>query len=353
MIRAFRLQPSHEGRRHRCRRVIRPAAEPLEDRAVPAGSITATFDGLAVPATEVTLPQPPSNGEQLVSLTLRASSAIPTLFRDAASGKILKSVAITLDQIGNTTKDTITLTSALIASVKVVNNPSANLPTYVVTVEGRTTPAGSITATFDDLTAPVINVTLMPPLASGAQKVSLTLAASSAIPTLFQDSVTGKPITTAEIGLVNDGNSVTDTVTLKDALITSFQTLGGVTGLPTYVVTLESAGVPTPPPPTATATFDGVSAPVLGVVLAPPSSGVQQATFTLGLSAVDLPLVLDAILGRPIKNVVIVQTQADGSMVTTTLTDALITSIRIVEDPSGRAELVLSLEGQVPTNPTT
>ncbi len=353
MIPASRPKPWRGGPGLRSRRAIRPAAEPLEDRAVPAGSITAAFDGLTAPVASVTLPQPPSNGEQTVSLTLGSSSAIPTLFKDNVSGKLFKSVAITLDQIGNTSTDTITLTTAILTSFRTVSSPTAAAPTFVVTVEGKATPPGSIAASFGGLTAPVVNATLTPPTAGGLQSVALTLAASSAIPKLFQESASGKPINPVLVTLLDDGNSVTDTIALTDTLITSIQTVGGATDVPTFVVTVEGRA-PTPPPTvSASANFDGLSPPVLGVVLAPPSSGTQQATVTLGLSAQDLPLILDAILGRPIKAVTIVQTQSDGGTVTTALTNVRISSVRLVAAPSGGFSLVLTLVGHVATTGPT
>ncbi len=332
----------------RPRRVARPALETLEDRAVPTGSIMASFGGLNAPVSSVTLPQPTSNGEQSLTMTLPASSAIPTLFQDVASGKHINPITITLDQVGNQTTDTITLTDALIGSIQTVSNPSQTVPTFVVTVVGRATPPGSITASFGGLAAPVINVTLTPALSSVGQTITLTLAVSSATPTLFQDVASGKHINPVTIALISDGNGATDTLTLEDAAITSFRLVNGSTGQPTDVVTVTGLNAPVPKP-TATVTFDGSSPPVLGVVLAPPSSGVQQATITLGLSAEDVPLIIDAILGRPIKTVSVVQSEGDGPPVTTILSNALITSFRLALTPSGNRSVVITLVGEVAT----
>ena len=341
MVAAFR--PSSTTISPRPRRLIRPSVEALEERAVPAGSIVATFDGLTAPVISVTLPRPASSGTQLATFMLKSSPDIPALFRDNATGKHLKDVAITFTGFGNTVAAPITLSDAVIASFRTVNAPGG-IPTYTITVAGRSTPAGSITATFDGQSGPVVDVTLTQPPPNGALKVGLTLVTSPLAPVLSRDAVRGNSLQKVQIAFIRDGNNSTDAITLVHAVVSSFQLKNGTSGASTYTITL--LGQAAPPLPT-TATFDGASVPVLDVVPSPPSSGMQDVTFTLGLSAADLPLIRDAILGRPVKTVVIVRDDGNGGPATTALTDVFLTSFQLVSTPSGRISLVLKMAGRV------
>ena len=152
--------------------------EAFEARVVLSVSIASTIDGLKPPVLSLTLPQPPATGSQVVSLTLRPSSADPRLFKDAVTGKLLKKIEITLSDKGIGTTDTITLTNALISSFKVVTAPNGNV-TDVISLVGRTVSSGSLAATIDGLKPPVLSLTLPQPPATGSLASGMTSAQSS------------------------------------------------------------------------------------------------------------------------------------------------------------------------------
>jgi hypothetical protein len=106
-------------RQRRSHTGVRPVPEALESRDVLSISIAANFGGLMPPVVGVTLPQPTVSGIEDVSLVLEPSRADPQLLTDAADGKVLQHVKITLnDGAGGT--DSIHLRDALITSIHLV-----------------------------------------------------------------------------------------------------------------------------------------------------------------------------------------------------------------------------------------
>jgi type VI protein secretion system component Hcp len=92
----------------------------VEGRAGQNGSIAANVDGVTPTVVSLTIPQPPASGPQEISLVIKESKGVTKLFQDAAQGKSIPEVDITLDRLGNPTTDTIILTHAIIASFQVL-----------------------------------------------------------------------------------------------------------------------------------------------------------------------------------------------------------------------------------------
>ena len=234
---------SPRGRRpRRPRTVILAVTEALEHRVVPSASISAAIDGLSPPVLGLTLPQPTASGTQVVSLTLRQSSADPQLLRDVATGKRLGKIQITLNDTDKGKADTITLTNALISSFKVVANPKGSA-TDVISLVGRSAPPGSISTVIDGLSPPVLSLTLPQPTASGTQVVSLTLRQSSADPQFFKDVAIGKLLKNVAIILQKDGNTSIHTITLTNAMISSFKVVTAPDGVVTDTISLVAQKV--------------------------------------------------------------------------------------------------------------
>jgi hypothetical protein len=201
----------------------------------------------------------------------------------------------------------------------------------VESLEGRAVPAGSITAMFGSLTAPVIAVKLPQPGSDGVQRVTFTLGSSADIPALSHDALLGKVLKAVTITLTDVGNRVTDTILLSNAVIASFQAVGGAEARPTYLVTVD-AKVATAA--AITATFDGQSARVIDVTLTQPrADGALQIGLTLDSSAIIHTLFQDAVIGRHVA--VQIALVKDGNALTDTIapTDALIASF--VANPGG------------------
>jgi type VI protein secretion system component Hcp len=211
-------------RRRRSRTGLRPVPEALESREVLSLSIAANFNGLIPPVVSVTLPQPTVSGTQDVSLILKPSAADPQLFQDAADGKVLRHVKITLsDGVGG--RDTIRFRNALITSIQLVQGNNQQTPLVALTVEGLVGKNGSIAANVDGVTPRVVSLSIPPPPASGPQQISLVIRESAGVTKLFQDAVKGKSIPEVDITLDRLGNQTTDTIILSHAIIASFQVL--------------------------------------------------------------------------------------------------------------------------------
>jgi type VI protein secretion system component Hcp len=220
--------------------VTRPVAEVLETRALLAGSITANIAGLTPPVVSMTFPQPTGSGVQDVSLILRESKDDPRLAVDFASGKILHKVEITLSD-GHNGQDTIHLRNALITSYQVIPGSNDHAPLIALTLEGQTQRAGSISANIDDVTPPVITLTIPQPTTSGAQDVTLLAKESKGIPKLVMDDEIGKIIPEVDITLDRIGNSHTETISLSNVVISSIQFVGGG-DLPNVEISLVAQG---------------------------------------------------------------------------------------------------------------
>jgi type VI protein secretion system component Hcp len=185
-------------------------------------SIAVNFGGLMPPVVSVTLPQPTVSGVQDASLVLKPSAADPQLFKDAADGKVLRHVKITLSD-GAEGRDTIHLTDALITSIHLVQGQNQQTPLIALTVEGRAVQNGSIAANVDGVTPSVVSLTIPQPPASGPQEISLVIEESAGVTKLFQDAVEGKSIPEVDITLDRLGNPTTDTIILTHAIIASIQ----------------------------------------------------------------------------------------------------------------------------------
>jgi type VI protein secretion system component Hcp len=211
-------------RPRRSRTGVRPGPEALESRDVLSLSIAADFNGLMPPVVSGTLPQPTVSGIQDVSLVLKPSAANPQLFKDAAEGKVLRHVNITLsDGVGG--RDTIRLKDALITSIQLILGQNQQTPLVALTVESLAGKNGSIAANVDGVTPPVVSLTIPPPPASGPEEISLVIRESAGVTKLFQDAVEGKSIPEVDITLDRLGNPRTDTIILSHAIIASFQIL--------------------------------------------------------------------------------------------------------------------------------
>ena len=229
-------------RPRRPRTVILAVTEALEHRVVPSASISAAIDGLSPPVLSLTLPQPTASGSQVVSLTLAQSSADPQLLRDLVIGKHLNKIQITLNDKVKGNFDMITLADALISSFKVVANPKGSA-TDVISLVGRSAPPGSISTAIDGRTPPVLSLTLPQPTASGSQVVSLTLRQSSADPQFLKDVAIGKLLKNVAIILQKDGNTSIHTITLTDAMISSFKVVTAPNGVVTDTISLVAQKV--------------------------------------------------------------------------------------------------------------
>jgi hypothetical protein len=225
MIAALRSWLEPAGRRpRRSRRDIRPGTEALETRAVLSISITASIGGLTLPVTSVMLRPPKRVGVQEVSLILSPSGDDEQFVREAAEGRLPEPVKITLSD-GEVGTDTIAMTDALISSFRLVSAPSAVQPSIVLTIYGRTEQSGSISATLNGLTLPVVSVTLPRSTSEEASKISLVVKVSQGVTTFLKDASQGKVMPEVKITLDRIGNGSTATIILKDVLISSYQFL--------------------------------------------------------------------------------------------------------------------------------
>jgi type VI protein secretion system component Hcp len=205
------------------RRTAWPFVEALETRTVLSVSITANIGGVTPPVISVTLPQPTRSGTETVSLTLRLSSDEQQLFRDAANGRILHNVSITLSN-GKQLNDTIDLRDALIASYRLVAGANSDEPAIDVTLDGLVGRTGSITANIDGTVLPrVVSLTIPQASTFGAQDISLVVKLSEGFSQFYHDAALGEVIPEVEITLDKVGNISTDTISLTDALIASIQ----------------------------------------------------------------------------------------------------------------------------------
>ena len=83
-----------------------------------AGSIAANIDGVTPHVVSLTVSRPSASGEQNISLIVTLSKGVTNLFNDAATGKDIPEVDITLNRIGNASTDTIRLSKVLISSIQ-------------------------------------------------------------------------------------------------------------------------------------------------------------------------------------------------------------------------------------------
>ena len=213
-------------RMRRRRPTVCPIAEALETRTAPAVSVTASIGGLALPVISVTLPQPGSSVLQKVSLIVKSSSVDQQLHQEAALGKSVHDVTITLSD-GTDGKDTIQLTNTFITSYRLIPGPAEDLPEVVLAFEGLTGRTGSITANVDDVMTPVISLSIpRAPNDEAAQPISLVVKLSPGLAKLSQDAENGKVIPEVEIALDDIGNDSTYSLDLSRVLISSIQYMG-------------------------------------------------------------------------------------------------------------------------------
>jgi type VI protein secretion system component Hcp len=93
----------------------------LDGQTKRTGSITATIDGITPAVVSLTIPRPTSSGAQDISLVVKVSEGVKNLFADTETGKVIPEVEISLDQVGNGSIETISLTNALISSIQFVS----------------------------------------------------------------------------------------------------------------------------------------------------------------------------------------------------------------------------------------
>ena len=86
----------------------------------------------------LTIPQPPASGPQEISLVIKESAGVTTLFQDFVEGNPIPEVDITLDQLGNPTTDTIILTHAFIASFQVLDTGDGDIPNVQISLVAET-----------------------------------------------------------------------------------------------------------------------------------------------------------------------------------------------------------------------
>ena len=220
-----------------------PLAEALETRTVLSVSITANIGGVLPAVVSVTLPQPTRVGAQEVSLILRPSAALQQLARDAALGKTLHNVSITLSD-GENGQDTIDFTRAVIASFRLIAGPASDEPLAAVTLQGLTGQPGSISADIGGARPHVISLTIPQTATSSGQDVSpqhisLVAKVSPGVSELFQDADSGKVIPEVDFTLDQVGNGSIETISLTGVFISSIQFVG--TGdIPEVDITLVS-----------------------------------------------------------------------------------------------------------------
>lgn len=171
MIALFRSWLAPARRQRRIRHAARPLAEALEIRSVLSVSITANIGGVTPTVLSLSIPQPATPETQDISLVLKLNKGVTKLFHDAASGKVLHNVTITLSS-GRRQKDTIDLIHAVVASYQLVQNPGQEVPTVALVLDGQTRHSGSIAATINGATPSVVSLTIPPPATSGGRRIS-------------------------------------------------------------------------------------------------------------------------------------------------------------------------------------
>jgi len=233
-------------RQRRNRRIAQPLTEALETRTVLSVSITANIDGVMPAVVSLTTPQPTASGAQEISLVVKLSEGVTKLHLDAASGKILHNVSITLSDVENGT-ETIDLIDAVIASYRFIQGPAQDEPSIALTLVGETWQTGSIAANIDGVMPSVVSLTIPQPTTDRAQEISLVVKLSRGATTLFHDAATEKVIPAVEITLDRIGNGSTETIELKRVLISSIQFVGAA-DIPEVKITLvagqETSGIP-------------------------------------------------------------------------------------------------------------
>jgi type VI protein secretion system component Hcp len=219
-------------RPRRLRPTAQPLVEALETRTVLSISITANIGGVMPPVVSLTIPQPTNSRVQKISLVVKLSSADQQLFRDAATGKNLHNVSITLSDGENGT-DTIDLNDAFITSYRLMASPDQEGVDVGLTLEGLTTQTGSISADIGGVMPHVVSLTIPQSNASDSreqdsspQQISLVAKLSPGVSKLFQGAESGKVIPEADITLHEIGNSSTETISLTGVFISSIQFVG-------------------------------------------------------------------------------------------------------------------------------
>lgn len=92
----------------------------LEGQIGREGSIAASINGVTPTVVSLTIPQPATSEAQEISLVVKETEGVRKLFTDAATGKVLRNVEITLNRLGNGSNETISLTNVLISSIEFV-----------------------------------------------------------------------------------------------------------------------------------------------------------------------------------------------------------------------------------------
>ncbi len=222
MIALFRSWLAPARRQRRIRHAARPLAEALEIRSVLSVSITANIGGVTPTVLSLSIPQPATPETQDISLVLKLNKGVTKLFHDAASGKVLHNVTITLSS-GRRQKDTIDLIHAVVASYQLVQNPGQEVPTVALVLDGQTRHSGSIAATINGATPSVVSLTIPPPATSGAQNISVVVKLSESVTELIRESEDGKLLPAVQFTLDQIGNGSIETISLTNALISSYQ----------------------------------------------------------------------------------------------------------------------------------
>jgi type VI protein secretion system component Hcp len=211
----------------RARRLAQPVADALETRRVLSNSISTNIGGLIQPVLSLTIPAPAAGSEaQDLSMVVNISHNDQKLFKDAETGKVLRNVSITLNS-GKHAKDTITLVDAVIASYQLSPTPSGDKPTVTLTLDGQTRHTGSMSATLDGVSIPLLSLTIPQAADSSGRGISLVAKLSAATRNLLVDADTGKLLPAVQLTLDDIGNGLTETISLANVLISSVQFEGG------------------------------------------------------------------------------------------------------------------------------
>ena len=238
MVDAYRISSWTRSPRTRRGRVANsPGVESLERRDVPAGSITAMFDGVPAQLMSVKFSQFTGKSPQVETFTLAASPAVSVLFLDAATDHQIKSVVVNLVGFGKKSVAPITLSNAVVSSFQIAY-AADQTPSFLIIVAAKSKTANSITATFDGRSAPLIDATLTQPSPNGTVKVGMTLAASPVSTVLSHDAVSGKVVKKFQLNFMKQGSHPTGSIALTNATVTSFQNSGGIGKSNTNLVTV-------------------------------------------------------------------------------------------------------------------
>ncbi len=127
--------------------------------------------------------------------------------------------------------DTIDLTDAVNSSYGLVPGPNSDEPSIALNLIGRAEQTGSISVTIGEATLPVVSVTIPQSTGRELTDVSPLLKASAGITAFVKDAGEGKVVPEVKINFDRIGNGLSETIILKNVLVSSVQYVSGGTGL--------------------------------------------------------------------------------------------------------------------------